>query len=86
VRGRIVEVYETGRGGTAYEVRLGGRTAILETTDTTFATTGSFSMWAQRMPNNEEVVFASGRVREIPAYIEWKLADDIMDIARQSPD
>jgi hypothetical protein len=43
-------------------------------------------MWAQRTPNDAEVVLTYGRVREIPAYVEWKLADDILEVGRQSPD
>lgn len=83
LRGRIVDVFDRGMSSTTYEVRHGGSTVLLETTDTQFETTGAFRMWAQRTPNNEEVVLGSGRVREIPAYVEWKLADDLLDLARQ---
>lgn len=82
VRGRIVEVYETGVGSVTYEARIGGRTSLLETTETTFTTTGAFSMWAQHS-EDEEMVLTSGRVREIRVYTEWKLADDLLDLARQ---
>lgn len=83
LRGRIVDVFDSSGDSARYEVRVGGRSAILETTDTMFQTTGGFSMWAQRDPEDEVVVFTSGRVRDVPLYLEWKLADDIMDLARE---
>ena len=84
--GSIVEVYEQGAYGTTYEIRWSGRTALLESEDTQFETTGRFRMWAQRTPNDEQVVFDSGRSRDIPAFVEWKLADDLLEIARRNPE
>ena len=68
------------------EIRWSGRAALLESEDTQFETTGRFRMWAQRTPNDEQVVLNSGRSRDIPAFVEWKLADDLLEIARRNPE
>lgn len=65
----------------AYEVSVNRRTSILEVTDTRFQTTGRFTMWAQRL-EDEEVELTSGRVLDVPYYIEWTLADDMLDAMR----
>lgn len=64
-----------------YDTRIGGRMATLETSETSYATTGHFSMWAQQYDHGEEEL-ASGRTVEVPIYREWPLFDAITSIAR----
>ncbi len=72
-------------GPNEYETRISGRLAILTTTETTFTTTGHFSMWAQQNGTSEEDL-ASGRTVDVPIYREWLLFDSITGIARGSRD
>lgn len=79
--GSIVALLQERPNGDTYEVRVGGRSAFLDTMDTNFSTTGGFRMWTQRQ-EDEEVTMQSGTVRTVAAYLEWPLADDILGLAR----
>lgn len=79
VSGTVVGWYDEAHN--EYEVRIGGRTAILVATETSFETTGRFSMWAQQHGATEEEL-TSGRVVSVPLYREWPLHSAILDVAR----
>lgn len=77
VSGSIVGFYD--ERNNEYEVRVGGRIAILEANETAFETTGRFTMWAQGHGVSEEVL-ASGREVAVPIYREWPLYQAIRDV------
>ena len=79
ISGRIVGWYDEARN--EYEVRVSGRLAILVATETTFGTTGAFSMWAQELEKSEEEL-ASGRLVMVQIYREWPLYQAIYQVAR----
>lgn len=69
----------------SYEVRVNGQASILEVVDTRFRTTGRFTMWARRM-DDEEMELNSGRVVNVPVFMEWPLADQMLDAMRARGD
>lgn len=83
VSGSIVGWYDEARN--EYEVRVGGRTAILVASETAFETTGRFTMWSQQYGTSEEVL-TSGREVSVPVYREWPLYQAILDVARARGD
>lgn len=78
VGGSIVGFYD--EANNEYEVRVGGRVAILSATETSYSTTGHFSLWAQSAGTSEETL-NSGRDVSIPVYREWPLFKAIRDTA-----
>jgi hypothetical protein len=83
IRGRINGWYD--ESSNEYEARVGGRPAILEVTETSFQTTGGFSMWVQSMGSSEQEL-VSGRIVDVPMYREWVLYEAITDVARMRRD
>ena len=81
--GSIVGWYD--EGSNEYEVRVGGRAAILRTTETNFETTGRFSMWTQENGASEEVL-NSGREVTVRVYREWPLTELILEVMRARGD
>ncbi|MCB9603025.1 MAG: hypothetical protein H6721_07375 [Sandaracinus sp.] len=77
--GTIVGWYDEGRN--EYEARIGGRPSILVATETEYATTGRFTMWAQRIGTSTEVL-VSGREVEVPVFREWPLYEVLIETAR----
>lgn len=80
--GSVVGWFEEPR---SYEVRVSGQASILEVLDTRFSTTGRFNMWARRM-DDEEMELSSGRVIDVPVYLEWPLADVMLEAMRARGD
>jgi hypothetical protein len=80
--GSVVGWFEEPR---SYEVRVNGQASILEVIDTRFTTTGRFNMWARRM-DDEEMELSSGRVINVPVYLEWPLADVMLEAMRARGD
>jgi len=66
-----------------YEVRVGGyrRHCHLETQDTTFSTTGFFTMWVQENPKTEAVELISGGQQQWVVLEESSFAKGVMDLA-----
>jgi hypothetical protein len=83
VSGSIVGFYDEANND--YEVRVAGRIAILEATETSFETTGRFTLWAQQHGTRVEVL-TSGREVSVPIYREWPLASAILEMARARGD
>lgn len=83
VSGSIVGWYDEAHN--EYEVRVGGRPAILVASETAFETTGRFTMWAQQHGTSDEVL-NSGREVSVPVYREWPLFQAILDTARARGD
>lgn len=83
VSGSIIDWYDEAHN--EYEVRINGQTAILVASETEFATTGRFTMWAQQYGTSDEVL-ATGREVSVPVYREWPLYDAIMTMARARGD
>lgn len=79
--GSIVALLEERRTGDTYEARIRGRVAFLETAETTFSTTGRFTLWTQQQ-DDQETTMMSGAVRDVPVYMEWPLAELVLDVAR----
>jgi hypothetical protein len=83
VSGSIVGFYDEANND--YEVRVAGRIAILEATETSFETTGRFTLWAQQHGTRIEVL-TNGREVSVPIYREWPLASAILEMARERGD
>ena len=79
VSGTVVDWYD--QSSSEYEVRVGGRAAILQTTETSYTTTGRFSMWAQESGSSDEVL-NSGREVTVTVYREWPIAELIIEMMR----
>ncbi len=79
VSGSIVAVLNA--NDNTYEVRVGGRPAVLDAGETIYETTGGFSMWAQQGPP-EDVLMESGDTVSVRVYTAWPLYQSIYDLAR----
>jgi hypothetical protein len=79
VSGSIVAVLNA--NDNTYEVRVGGRPAVLDAGETVYETTGGFSMWAQQGPP-EDVLMESGDTVSVRVYTAWPLYQSIYDLAR----